>query len=76
MESETAKNAKNAENENPALSVLSVFSAVKSAIRNPQSAIESNPVAPSQSETIAVADIPEMGAAALEAAPSQVVPGQ
>ncbi len=51
MENETAKNAKNAGNENPALSVLSAFSAVKSGIRNPQSAIESNPVKPGQSET-------------------------
>ena len=39
MENETAKDAKNAENEGHFLSVLSVFSAVKSAIRNPQSAI-------------------------------------
>ena len=51
MESETAKDAQNAENENSTFSVHDVFPSVKSAIRNPQSAIESNPVAPGQSET-------------------------
>ena len=39
VENETAKNAKNAEKESPFLSALYAFSADKSAIRNPQSAI-------------------------------------
>ena len=69
MENETAKNAKNAGNENPALSVLSAFSAVKSAIRNPQSAIESNPVKPGQSETSALTNTPDNAEQPLENAP-------
>jgi hypothetical protein len=63
VENETARNAIPIPNRD------SVFSALKSEIRIPKSAIESTPVAPSQSETSDAANIPGGAEQPLETAP-------